>query len=316
MRAMQADRRHLFLLGPQPKYESLQEALRSLDVEGDVALISAGWEEDESQDGEIRKALPHDVVNLELFKRSEQLFHDDSDLIRQLRCRQDQLRSLRDVYRMRIDHGLQAARALAGLEPSIVDHTQEFLSAIEAVRQLDEEYLQRTSDVCEKFESLLNTWDRPLVKTHRDQLQERLKSCGAILISGGNVGIILNRLRIFGVLELRPDLPLAAWSGGAMALSSQIVFFHDSPPQGKGDPEVFRAGLGIIRDMIPFPDAEHRLDLNNEARVSLLARRFESKTCLALDESSIVELKDGNWSSNPNARVLSSSGAVERFPNA
>ena len=93
---------------------------------------------------------------------------------------------------------------------------------------------------------------------------------------------------------MRPDLPIIAWSGGAMAFADQIVFFHDSPPQGPGDAEVLRAGMGLFHDVLPLPDANTRLNLDDRARVELFARRFDRCHCVIFDERTILERKHGD----------------------
>lgn len=313
---MSDPQQRIILLGPQPEYRSLQTALVRLRAERSIALISAGWEEDELEDSEIRDSLPVAIVNLELFGRSEELFHVDPELIGHLRDRQDQLRHLRDIYRMRIDYGLQIVEELNNWKRSHLDLSHELESSIEAVRKLDQEYFDRTSQICDYYDQLLNTWQRPQVQRHREKLRDQLKDCQAIVISGGNVGITLNRLRIFGVLELRPDLPIVAWSGGGMALANEIVFFHDSPPQGKGNAEIFRAGLGLLNGVVPLPDAESRLDLANKKRVEVFAKRFHRSRCIALDEQSIVEFRDGKCCASERANLLGQDGTLLGYQHA
>ena len=147
---------------------------------------------------------------------------------------------------------------------------------------------------------------------HRREIGEILKGVNAILIAGGHVAIILNRLKIFGILNTQQELPIIAWSGGAMALSDQVVFFHDSPPQGPGDPEVLRAGMGIFQDVLPLPDAQSRLNLEDQARVELFARRFEHFQCVLFDDRTILERSQGVWTStgSDDAMRLGTEGSV------
>ena len=163
------------------------------------------------------------------------------------------------------------------------------------VRQLDRQYFVRTSQVHDHYEERLQTPNRPLVARQRGEIYGQLEQCKAILIAGGHVAIILNRLKIFGILEMRPDLPIIGWSGGTMALSDQIVFFHDSPPQGPGDAELLRAGMGLFSDILPLPDAKSRLNLEDAARVELFARRFDRCQCVIFDEETILERQHGHW---------------------
>ncbi len=311
--------RQITLLGPQPQYASLKATIEQQNIIGPVALVTAGWETDEQDDGELKQAIGIQCVNLNLFARTEQLFADDPELIQMLRDRQDELRHLRDAYNDRLNHLLRAARQIIRRKEHLIDLDSERESAIEMVRQLDRQYFVRTSQIIDQYEEKLQTANRPMVADHRREILEILKQVNAILISGGHVAIILNRLRIFGILDSRPELPIIAWSGGAMALADQIVFFHDSPPQGKGNPEVLRAGMGIYQDLLPLPDARSRLKLKDKARVELFARRFERFRCVILDELTILTRDKGTWISlddnaDPHqASCLGRSGRVVSF---
>ena len=307
--------RRLILLGPQPRYATLAEALDRLSVRGPLALITAGWEEGEADSlelGRLQDAVPAGSHNLELFHRSESLFADDPELIGLLRDRQDELRHLRDVYRVRLDSALDAARFAIRRQDPLIDLTPERESAIEMVRQLDRQYFLRTSQICDRYEQQLDVANRPHVMEHRKQIDRCLDDSEAILISGGHAAIILNRLRIFGILDSRHHLPVVAWSGGAMALSDQVVLFHDSPPQGRGNPEVLRAGMSMFDEFLPLPDARNRLLLDDALRVQLFSRRFDFYQCVVFDEHTILDRVDGGWQASEGTRRLGESGQLER----
>ncbi len=312
---MSDNERQLVLLGPQPQYASLQTALAELHLESPVALITAGWETDENDDHQLKQAIGVEAINLNLFARTEQLFADDSELIQTLQARQDELRHLRDAYNDRLSHLLKAARQMIRRKDTLVNLDPERESAIEMVRQLDRQYFVRTSQINDQYEERLQTSTRQFVVQHRGEIARLLNRVNAILIAGGHVAIILNRLKIFGILEMRPDLPIIAWSGGAMALSDQVVFFHDSPPQGPGDAEVLRAGMSLFHDVLPLPDAKSRLNLDDQARVELFARRFNLFKCVIFDEQTILKRQNGGWEVKGQGPVtrLGESGRVLEF---
>ena len=117
--------------------------------------------------------------------------------------------------------------------------------------------------------------ERDVVARQRHELQKLLKNSLALCIAGGHVSILLNRLWLFDVAGLLPKtMPVVAWSAGAMALAERVVLFHDSPPQGRGYAEVLCAGVGLCPGVVPLPHAKKRLQLNDQVRVQLLARRF------------------------------------------
>lgn len=309
----QPDRR-LILLGPQPDYATLREALRRARVTQPVALITAGWEEDELEPRQLQPlmaALPEGSFNLELFRRSEELFKADPPLIQALRDRQDQLRLLRDVYRDRLEHAIDAYHLTDKRRDDRLDFAPERESAIENVRQLDRQYFLRTSQICDAWESRLNTPARAEVQRHVREIGELLDGASAIVIGGGHAAIILNRLRIFGILETDHHLPVIAWSGGAMALGEQIVLFHDSPPEGRRGAEVLRAGIGLYSEYLPLPHARERMMLDDAKRVKLFARRFQPGRCLVFDEGTLLDRYRGQWWMSEGTQQLTDEGLVK-----
>ncbi len=313
MNSSETAQRPLVLLGPQPEFATLRLALERLRLRGPVALVTAGWEEDEAEDQAWRRMLPPRSVNLGLFKRTEHLFAADPEIIQLLQRRQDELRHLRDMYRVRLGFAIRGAQHVEQATSDLVDFAPERTSAVDMVRQLDREYLARTSAVCERYERLLDLDHRPLVREHRQQLGKILQACGGLVIAGGHAAIILNRLQIFALLPLAAHLPIVACSAGAMALASQIVFFHDGIPQGDTNPEVLRAGMGLVQGILPLPDGSRRLDLSHRSRLGMFAQRFAPLACVLLDADTWLMRDQGVWRGSPHARQLSPHGAAEEF---
>jgi hypothetical protein len=305
--------RPIVLLGPQRQRCSIADVLQSLQLRGKVALISAGWEEDEAQDDWVRAQVSNELENLELFARAEAVFAADQELIEVLRDRQDQLRELRNAYKLRRDHLIEAARELKLESHHVMDPSPEWDSAINMIRQLDREYVARTRQVCQQFDRRLKTGRRPPVARQRREIQSQLRDVEAILIAGGHVGILLNRMNLFAVQEAAADLPLIAWSGGTMAIGKRIVFFHDSPPQGRGNAEVLRAGLGLYDGVLPLPHARTRLKLDDPLRVSLFASRFAPDRCVIMEPETRLTFHERQWTIHQTATLLTSQGTLESW---
>jgi peptidase E len=307
----------LILLGPQRLRPTLVNALDSLRIEGTVAAVTAGWQEREEEVDELREHVDRPVVNLLLHARAEQLFEQDPELLAGYRARQEELRELQRLYRARLAHALAASRELfaTDAEPELL--LPERKSAIGSVRRLDHHHLRRVRQVHQEFEQRYAPWERPSVARVREQLAEQLADASALAIAGGHVAILLNRLRLFGVLELARELPIVAWSAGAMVLGDQLVLFHDSPPQGPGDAEVLETGLGLFDNLLPLPHARRRLRLNDPVRVALFARRFAPARCVALDEGSRIErrFEDGKsrWHAAAGTLRLTPRGKMQEI---
>ncbi|HEX4953501.1 MAG TPA: hypothetical protein VF017_08920 [Thermoanaerobaculia bacterium] len=304
--------RTIVLLGPQRLHPILVTAFDELGLEGPIATVTAGWQEREAEVEEMREHLGRPVVNLRLYARAEQLFGDDPKLAQLYHQRQERLRDLQELYRLRLADALRTARELArkqGVEPSLIEPERQ--AAIDAVRQLDAHHLERIRGIHEDFDAAARPFDRPALLRLRTAMAKELAGTTALAIAGGHVAVLLNRLRLFGVLDLAPRHPVFAWSAGAMALGPRVVLFHDNPPQGPGDAEVLERGLGLFDDVLALPHASKRLALEDPVLVALFARRFAPLTAVAFDpKTRLVRRAGGNWKPLPETRRLSEDGAV------
>jgi hypothetical protein len=307
--------RRVALLGPQGHEPTLGAVVAELGVQGPLAIVKAGWKELEAEDTELVAHLGREVRNLALYPRAEALFRADPEVRELLYERYDRLRALQTLYRLRLAPQLETCRRLfARTDPAAPDelHAPEIEDAIGSVRALDAHHLSRAAALDAEIAERIAPRERPSLQRDRDELARVLDGVGALLIAGGHVGVLLNRLRLFDVLSLAPEVPLVAWSGGAMVLAERIVLFHDSPPQGPGDAEVYAPGLGLVRGVVPLPHARHRLRLDDTARVALFARRFAPDTCAALDGGERLDgVANGvEWTVSEATRVLQHDGGV------
>ncbi|NUN12827.1 MAG: Type 1 glutamine amidotransferase-like domain-containing protein [Myxococcales bacterium] len=272
------------LLGPQRLAPTVGDELENLGVSGPVATITAGWQEREAEDQELEQALKVKTHNLNLYARCEEVFREDRSLFREHRQKQDRLRHLQDLYRVRLEYTLGAARKLQEVRLPTDLVNLHFDSAILAIRALDEEHIRLTTEVRNEFEDRVQPWTRPHLAKQIREVLDILNNCNAIAISGGNVVTLLNRLRLFHIAAELRQKPILAWSAGSMALSDRIVLFHDHPPQGPGNAEVLDRGLGFFHNVVLLPHAKRRLNLDDKRRVLLFSRRFAPAACVAMNE--------------------------------
>lgn len=297
-------------LGPQRLEPNVASTLDNLGIEGPVAAITAGWQEREGEIEELSEHLRRPVVDLMLHRRGEETFEKDPELFRLHRARQDHLRALQRLYRYRLDFALEPARVLLRRKrPKHLLPTEQE-AAIEAVRRLDAEHLARIVEVHHDFDREQGLLERPSVLEQKERLRESLEKVSVVLIAGGHVAVLLNRMRLFGLAELLSPLSLVAWSAGAMALCDRLVLFHDSPPQGAGNAEILEMGLGLVPGVVPLPHAKKRLRLDDEIRVGIFARRFAPALPLCLDAGTAVRWKDEGWRSLDDGRYLTPAGEV------
>lgn len=304
------------LLGPQRLAPDLVAAFDRFGIEGQVAAITAGWQEREGEDEELQEHLKRPVVDLALHRRMEEVFSEDPELFRRHRARQDRLRALQRLYRYRLDFALEPARGLLGRQDEAEFLGEEQEAAITALRRLDAEHLKSIAQVHREFEAHHDPTERRSLRRHRVEIRQILERSAAVAVAGGHVAVLLNRLRLFGMPELLAHRPLFAWSAGAMALSERIVLFHDSPPQGAGNAEILDVGIGLVRGVVPLPHASKRLRLDDRVRVSLFVRRFAPALCLPLDPGVTVALDGDRWVSLAKGRRLETDGGSEALEAA
>ena len=281
------------LLGPQAPVANLRQAVDALGPDGPVVVISAGWRDSEGEIDELREVLDRPLEALMLYHRADQIFAREPALRSLHRERQDKLQELQALYRIRLGPTITAARKLmrAQAQPELLRLEQR--AAIAQLRALDRHHLRRIQAIHREFDARRAELQLPAVIAEREAVQRQLAQAGLVLIAGGHVAVLLNRMRLFRLSELLAQKPLVAWSAGAMALCERIVLFHHHAPQGRRDAELLDAGLGIVRQRVLLPDAKTRLDWSNRKRMGLFSRRFAPATCCTLDNGSLLHL-EGN----------------------
>jgi hypothetical protein len=315
------------LLGPQRFMTTAGTALRSLGVDGPVATINAGWEEREDLVDELDQVLGGNTRHLRLYHRTLDVLDKDPDFATAALAFRDRHDALLSLYRLRLHHALEgvytvqrrlggaaaAARREAGGEagPPAYGALDD---AVEAVRHLDRWYATQLKALYTRFDGESPVEASGVIGWHRGEIGALLDECAALVVTGGNVGTLLRALRLFAI-HVPDDLPVVAWSAGAMAMTERVVLFHDFAPDGASEAEVFDRGLGRVRGVVALPHARRRLRLDDADRCAVMARRFTDQHCLLLDDGTAIELReDGGLPSG--ARILGIDGAVHELRRA
>ena len=272
------------LLGPQRVAPNLGPLLERLGLDqGPVCAVTAGWQEREGELHDLQEHIARKTVDLQLYARAEALFEEDGDFREIYRERQQTLREMQSLYRRRLVHALAALREMEAEPEASALVRNERQATMRALRTLDRQHLRRITRVHDGFSERIGASARAAIATHVESIADLLGRCRVLLIAGGHVVVLLNRMRLFGLDRLLDEHVVVAWSAGAMAISDQVVLFHDHPPQGPGNAEIADLGLGLVTGIVPLPHASTRLALHDEHRVSIFARRFSPARCITLD---------------------------------
>jgi hypothetical protein len=301
------------LLGPQRR-PTVDAVVASLELgDGGLATVTAGWQEREPDDAELDALLGRRSRNLRLHARWLDVLERDPELALAERDHRATLEDLQALYVVQLDAAIGAIRAVAQRDdtrPRV--RTAALDDAVEIVRRVDARHVDRVTDARTVFSSAWRLGEREVVAEHRAAVRRALDSSSALVLAGGHVGVLLHVLRLFVPDEaVGQALPptVVAWSAGAMALTERVFLFHDNPARGPARAEVLDRGLGVVPGLVLLPHARRRLDLADEGRMGVLARRASPARCLLLDDGVRVDLGPGA-ELPPDARVIHASGRV------
>ena len=298
--------RQVTLLGPLDGVDLAAE-VGAFEVDGPVALVTAGWEEGERNDAEIDRRLGGGTRNLNLYGRHLDVLESDAAYADAQRLLQTQLDELREVYLLRLRH------ALIGLDVvrRRLAEVQELDAAIDAIRTLDQSHASAIEAAYERFYTQHSPHERPGIARHREEVAEIVAGCAAIAIAGGHVGVLNGCLHLFNLAALIEERPLIAWSSGTMAVSERIVVTDDDDPAGRPD-EIYDIGISVARGMVALPAAAGRLRAHDPDRLAILAQRCAPSACVLLDAGDRLELHAGRPADLGSVGVVTGEGRVLR----
>ena len=297
----------LTLLGPQRR-PTVGQVVADIDPDAPIATITAGWLEREPDDRELDRALGGRGINLGLHRRWLEVLELDPEYATAELEHRAVLDELQELYLVQLDHALRGLYEVAQRGGRRRPTTAAVADALSVVRLIDERHRDRVWAAHADFATAWRPAERAAVAAHAAAVHRVLGEAAGIVIAGGHVGVLVHVLRLFGV-RLPETVPLIAWSAGAMALTERVVLFHDRVPHGPAHAEVYDDGLGVLTGVVLLPHARRRLRVDDQLRMSVLARRFEPATCVVLDDGVRVELGlDGSLPEG--ARVIDSDGHI------
>lgn len=310
---MSESRPSLLLLGPQRPTVNLEKAVTQAGFgNGPVAVISAGWQEAEGDIDDIRRHVASPLADLRLYHRAEALFAAEPALHDAYRQRQDRLKEQQRLYRMRLRQLMIAARATLRADGDAAIVAAERRHAIAQLRALDRHHLRQVDKVHARFGSSINPVVNARLGDEIAAIGEELSGVDTLLITGGNIVVLINRLRLFGLDSCLRGKNIIGWSAGAMVLCDRIVLFHDRLPQGRRDAEVLCRGLGLVPGVVLLPDAERRLRTRDELRISLFDRRFSPAICMTLENGSLLRYEGASLRESEASKRMTRSGKFKK----
>jgi hypothetical protein len=272
--------------------------LSILEGEGPVVAITAGWRHDESETSALREVVGDRLVELPLYRWFESL--NAAGLQQAWHARQTRILAIKDLHRIRLHNALDSVRRLLDAEEDGAVEVQPLLQwALDDVRRVDNQLLEQIDGLTIDHPACAAPWEHPSVRELHLRASDLLASAHTVLIAGGHVGVLRNRLHFFGLDRVLRAVRargthLIAWGAGAMVLTERVVLFYDDPPDGPSYPELFGDGIGIVRGVVALPHARTRLRLDDARRIALLATRFAPAACITLEHGAWLDRQGGS----------------------
>lgn len=307
------------VLGPQPGRINLGAGLEALDLPpGPVAAITVGWRETEPVVKEVEQELRRcgrEAVPLHVGERVGRVFERDAPLAEAHRALQEGLLAEERLYGARLRRAVETAREVGRLSVAERYRDPYAEQAWQAILAADRFHVDRHAELWREFREAVGLGERPAIREQREELEGLLAGAAAVVLTGGHVAVIRNRLLLLGLANALAPLPVLAWSAGAMVLTPRVVLFHDRLPGGSAHPEILGYGLSLLPGIALFPDARLRLDLGDRQGLAELSGRVDPDRAVLLDAGDMVHWDGRTWSSPGGVRVLSSDGEVETVPS-
>lgn len=306
--------RKRLLLGPQRPVVNLGVAVKKAGIpKGPMAVISAGWQEAEGDINDIHEQVQRPVHDLGIYQKAEQLTAAYPEFAQAYRERQEQLKDLQRLYRLRCKQLMIAARSVLRAETNPVILEAEQHHAMSQVRELDRHHLRSIQAIHTEYNHTFNQLTCGELDAFGAETVQRLAACQSIIITGGNVMVLLNRLNLFGLCEKLADKHLVAWSAGVMVLSDTVVLFHDKTPLGRRDPEVVSKGCGTVPGYVFLPDAKRRLRESDSVRTGLMNRRFAPARCVTLNNGAGILFEGETLAIADQVKLMTRDGTFEEL---
>ena len=296
------------LLGPQRFLTTAGTVVRSVAPEGPVVTVTAGWQDREAADGELDEVMEGRSRNLRLYERLTDVLETDDRFAGRALAHRDAMDELAGIYSLRLQRALESVYVVARRPARHDIADAAFADAVRGLREIDDWYLRTVDQLYAELEGAAPPESSEPIARHRHEVAELLRDAAVVAVAGGHVGILLRCLRLFAVVPAR-ELPVVAWSAGAMALTERVVLYNDRGPQGVQGAEVWDRGIGRVPNVVAMPHARRRLRLDDAIHAKVLVQRFAPATCLLLDDGTQVEI-GADGSVPEDARVLTETGAA------
>lgn len=303
------------LLGPQAPQPTLGEVVHEIEPDGPIAVITAGWQEWESDLAGLRAQLGEGIVPLRLYERAEEAWQEDPPLREAHARMQRDLRAIRRLYGRQLERAAEAWMELLDADGPARIVEPERNASLEAIQRLDAHHLDRIREVQAEFRQSMKPAERPAVARARADILGEMQGATLVVIEGGHAAVLHNRIALFDLVDELRARTVIGCAAGAMILCGRIALYNDSPAIGRGHAEVGHPGFGLVPGVVALSDARIRLRLDDARRMRRLALRLAPDRCVLLDPGDRLDW-DGTVFSGVGSRLVQPDGHLAPWGRA
>ncbi|MBS2038406.1 Type 1 glutamine amidotransferase-like domain-containing protein [bacterium] len=296
-----------------------------------VVLVTAGWVENEYQEGHIKKALyaigikpdfqnGHDqnVQNLALYHRYQEFLQQRPALASAWQECEAMIEGARAQYLEKnsffcasLRRSLQHLReylpteSLAGMLDNTLLFTgrrgrlisflsNEVREMLQLLQANDDRMVQLLTELDEQFADETGLAYDPLWTASRQQLSDCILSANSIFLFGGNLGVLHRCLTFF---RLRQPLLEALRRGttfytvSAGSLMCCERIIVYNDFEHEREFQLYDRGFGLIRELQLFPHCMDRIQTDDADNLTYLSHRFRHRVCVGLNQESFLEVE-------------------------
>ena len=191
------------VLGPQPGRISLGAGLEALELPpGPVAAITVGWRETEPVLKEVEQELGQcgrEAAPLHIGERVGRVFERDAPLAEAHRALQEGLLAEERLYGARLRRAVETAHEVVRLSVAERYRDPYAEQAWQAILDADRFHVDRHAELWRDFREAVGLGERPAIRAEREELERLLAGAAAVVLTGGHVAVIRNRLLLLGL---------------------------------------------------------------------------------------------------------------------
>ena len=208
--------------------------------------------------------------HLNLYGRLNDVLDSDQPFAMAALAHRDAVDELAGIYSLRLQRALDSVYAVQRRSVRTDLAASALADGVRVVQSIDQWYLDAVDQLRGELWAAAPAEDSEPIQRHRAEVAEAVGQASAIAIAGGHVGLLLRCLKLFAV-NLPAELPVVAWSAGAMSLTERVVLYNDRGPSGVIGSEVWDRGLGRAPRIVAMPHARRRLQMDDPMVLRVLA---------------------------------------------